>query len=85
VWDALAGREQRAFRGHTDMVLHVCFSADGRRLATTSVDRTARLWDAQTGQETLTLKGHTNSVYGVCFSPDGRRLATSSRDGTAKV
>jgi WD40 repeat protein len=71
--------------GHTKPVLGVCYSPDGRRLATAGSDRTAKVWDARTGQELLTLRGHTNQVSGVCFSPDGRRLATAGSDRTAKV
>jgi WD40 repeat protein/tetratricopeptide (TPR) repeat protein len=70
-------------RGHTHWVWSVCFSPDGRRLATASVDRTVKVWDAQTGQEILTLRGHTEGVRSVCFSPDGRRLATASARWTS--
>jgi tRNA A-37 threonylcarbamoyl transferase component Bud32/putative hemolysin len=72
-------------RGHTNYVHGVCFSPDGRRLATASRDGTAKVWDAQTGQQLLSLESHTALVWGVCFSPDGRRLATASEDRTAKV
>jgi WD40 repeat protein/tRNA A-37 threonylcarbamoyl transferase component Bud32 len=72
-------------QGRTGLVQSVCFSPDGRRLATASSDRTVRVWDLQTGQEALALQGHTGAVHGVCFSPDGRRLASASEDQTVKV
>ncbi len=65
--------------------MHVAFSADGKRLATASLDKTAKVWDVETGQELLTLAGHDDRVMGVAFSPDGKLLATASWDNTAKV
>ncbi|HEX6015533.1 MAG TPA: hypothetical protein VFY87_27785, partial [Geminicoccaceae bacterium] len=58
---------------------------DGRRLATASDDRTARVWDATTGQKLLQFAGHEDRVRAVTWSPDGTRLATASDDGTARV
>ena len=75
----------RTLTGHTGSVCGVAFSPDGRLLATTSDDATARVWDPATGDCLRTLTGHTGSVRGVAFSPDGRLLATTSDDATARV
>jgi WD40 repeat protein len=77
VWDAQTGQEQLTLRGHTYGVQGVCFSPDGRRLASASDGGTVKVWDAQTGQDLLSLQGHTGEVFSVCFSPDGRRLASA--------
>jgi WD40 repeat protein len=63
----------------------VAWSPDGKRLATGSSDKTAKVWDAASGQELLTLRGHDGSVTSVAWSPNGKRLATGSYDKTAKV
>src|SRR5262249_2950422 len=68
-------------QGHERAVYDICFSPDGRLLASASSDTTAKIWDADTGQEVRTLR-HSNKVSGVCFSPDGKRLASAGEDGT---
>jgi WD40 repeat protein len=77
-------------QGHTDRVRSMCFSADGKRLASASGGYDARenrgwgqvkVWDATTGKETLNLGGHTLWVDSVAFSRDGKRLASASAGG----
>jgi WD40 repeat protein len=78
VWDMQTGQGIASIRGHAGTVRRVAFSADGKRLASGSGDKTVKVWDATTGHELLTLRGHDGSVFGVDFSPDGRRLASAS-------
>ena len=57
----------------------VTFSADSRRIASSSEDKTTKIWDAQTGKILMTLRGHSNEVTSVAFSPDGKRLVAGSK------
>ena len=66
-------------------VSRVCFSPDGKCLASPSGDKAVKVWDVATGRERLTLKGHLLSITGVCFSPDGKLFASASADKTVKV
>jgi WD40 repeat protein len=79
------GTELAAARGHEDAVNGVAWSPGGRRIATASDDRTARVWDAETGAELAVLHGHEDAVQGADWSPEGERIATASRDRTARV
>ena len=85
LWDATTGRVAAQVTGHAGPVIRLAFSPDGRRIATVSHDRTAKVWDAANGREIRTLGTHADRVNGVAFSPDGRRLATACRDGTIKL
>src|SRR5262249_17995953 len=66
-------------------VLSAAYSPDGKRIATASDDKTARLWDADTGKELLVLRGHQDKVEAASFSPGGRLVVTNSRDRTARL
>jgi WD40 repeat protein len=57
LWDAGAGNEIQAFRGHTGTIGSVAISPDGKQVLTGSEDSTARLWNAATGVETYRFIG----------------------------
>jgi WD40 repeat protein len=66
--------------GHTDVVMSVAWSPDGKFIATGSQDKTARLWQWPEGKESKLFKDHSDGVTRVCFSPDGKALYTASMD-----
>ena len=76
---------ERPLKGHSNWVRGLAFSADGRLLASSSVDQSARLWNIETGQQARVFTGHTGEVSGVSLSPDGRLLATASWDLTVRL
>src|SRR5436305_1676291 len=72
-------------KGHAGPVWGAALSPGGKRIASASGDKTARVWDPATGQELLSLQGHTAVVSSVAFSPDARRLVTAAGDNTVRV
>jgi WD40 repeat protein/transcriptional regulator with XRE-family HTH domain len=80
----LASRVRKVLQDDSE-VWSVAYSPDGKRIATTDWNNSAKLWDAKSGQLLMTLTGHSESVNGVAFSPDGKLVATASDDETAKI
>jgi WD40 repeat protein len=80
-WQSL----QSIMEGHTEQVIALARSPEGRSLASGSHDHTVRLWNPQTGEMIAVLKGHTNLVSIIVYSPDGRYIASGSDDHTVRV
>jgi len=66
---------------HQDVVVSVCFSADGGLLASASLDRSCALWDARSFEFVASL-GHPDQVLHVQF--DRHRLVTCCYDNTIR-
>ena len=67
--------------GHTDSILALDFSHDGKLVASASADGTVRVQpvDARAGKARVLR--HAGRVAAVAFSPDDRLLATGSTEG----
>jgi WD40 repeat protein/serine/threonine protein kinase/Flp pilus assembly protein TadD len=87
VWDlASVPQEYRLLHPVlTERIGGVTFTADGRRLASASRDRTVRLWEAATGRQIRILTGHLDEVRCVAFGAADKLLASGSYDGTVKL
>jgi RNA polymerase sigma factor (sigma-70 family) len=77
--------KQRQLTGHKNVIHVVKFSRDGKRLASSSGDRTARLWDVTAGHELRRFEGHGGEVRGLDLSADGKRLVTGGDDKTIRL
>lgn len=70
---------------HHDTVWSVRFAPDGKSIATTSGDGTARLWDLSTGKLRHTLSEHQGLVRHCVFNRDGTKLLTGGFDRTIRM
>ena len=71
-------REIAALTGHSAEVLSIAWSKNGRRVASSSADRTLRLWDGTSGQPLAVLRDHAGPVVKMYFNDDASRLAIHS-------
>ena len=86
LWRVSDGTLVRDFPNvHSDSVLALDVSADGKYLATGAADRFAKIVDVANGKVVRTLEGHTHHVLGVAWKRDGRTLITAGADNVAKV
>ncbi len=74
------GEVLRTLSGHTDRILSIAFSPEGKYLASAGKDNTVVLWEIRTGKMVFRLTRHSQTVNHLSFSPDGKILASASDD-----
>ena len=77
IWDSATGNEIRRFSDHSNTVFSADWSADGRRIVSSSIND-AMMHDAQTGQSINTYTEKSDPIYAAVLSNDGKRLVTGS-------
>ncbi|MDP1564027.1 MAG: WD40 repeat domain-containing protein, partial [Pirellulaceae bacterium] len=84
--DVATGAVQRDYgQVHSDTILAIEYSPDGKWLATAGADKLCRLHDPQTGAMVKILEGHTHFVQSLTWQDQAQQLATASADKTVKV
>ncbi|GAA5872854.1 hypothetical protein JCM8547_005719 [Rhodosporidiobolus lusitaniae] len=82
------GKEENALpTGHTDEILDLAISADGRVLASGGRDKVIGCWDVagEGGKWTRGLGGHKDAVASISFRLGTQQLYSSSFDRTVKL
>lgn len=81
--DYKTGKVFRTLRGHDAMVISLCFSNDGRFLATGGLDGKAIVWNVETGDSVRVIRfaDRKNVIFSVDISRDNKLLATADWGG----
>jgi WD40 repeat protein len=80
LWDMSNGNCIKSLTGHTQDVLCVTFSNDGKRLASGALHEVI-IWDLHSMSLHSSWNDEDMAFESVCFSPDSTFLATGSRRG----
>lgn len=78
-----SGRVVSTLQGHNAMVISICFSNDGKLLATGGLDGKAIVWNAETGSmvRTVSLPDEKDAIFSVDISADNKYLVTADWGG----
>ena len=74
IYNANTYKELVVLAGHTDAVLALAFSPNGKLLASGGSDGTVRLWDVDTGKLLSTREEHTGPINTIAFSANGEKF-----------
>lgn len=85
IWDIKSNVVIVDFQGHTKGVTCGHFTADGKKVATGSSDKSLRIWDIASGRELKRLQGHEDAVRTLNFSPNGQLLVSTGSDHTMRI
>ena len=85
IWDIETGESLMTLEGHTNTVKGIALTPDGKKLVSSSYDKTLKVWDLESGQCLATFEGHKGKVFGLAVTPDGKRVVSGSRDHTLKL
>ncbi|CAD5943653.1 putative WD repeat-containing protein all2124 [Planktothrix rubescens] len=69
---------------HKGVINSISFSPDGKKIVTSSNDKTIKLW-ALDGTLIQEFKGHADRIFDAQLSPDGQIIASCSKDGEIKI
>ena len=78
VWNTATGELEDKLEGHTDTVLSVAFSHNGRFIVSGSGDETVRIWNIATCDTRYTLTGHTSDVTSIAISRNNKFVVSGS-------
>lgn len=75
----------KIFRGHLAEIYDLCWSSDGKKLVSGSMDNTAIVWDVVKEQRVALFNEHKSFVQGVAMDPQNEYVATMSTDRSCRI
>jgi WD40 repeat protein len=86
IWDVSKRKMVRTLKGHTDTIVCLRFTPDGKRLISSSKDKTIKFWDPWIEQSYVLVPGKIPfAIRHAAFSPDARLVAVAQEPVPARV
>jgi sugar lactone lactonase YvrE len=83
--DATEPKFKKSLLGHTQAVVSVAYSPDGRLLASGDQAGEVRVWNVPDGNLRYVLPTLGGKAYALAFSPDGKSLLTAATQGNGDI
>ncbi|HBW37497.1 WD40 repeat domain-containing protein [Desulfosporosinus sp. BICA1-9] len=71
------------YEGHLNSVYTISLNSDGKKLLSTSGDKTVKEWDLES-KSAVTYLGHKANVFSAIYSEDFKNIYSSSEDSTIR-
>lgn len=85
IWDLPQRKLMHEISSHKEAVRALCFSPDGKLLASASADDMIRVWNPETGKQVREIEAKQDGVLALAYSPSGKTLASGGTDKTIKL
>jgi hypothetical protein len=82
---AAASPPEGSTRAHSNRVVQLAITPDGKALFSAAWDGTVKVWSLAGRRYVKTLAGHDGNVYALAVCPDGRTLAGGGHNDTVKL
>jgi WD40 repeat protein len=83
--DATEPKFKKSLSGHTQGVISVAYSPDGRLLASGDEGGEVRVWNVPDGTPRFVLPALEGEAYALAFSPDGKFLLTAAAQSNGDI
>ena len=85
IWNVSSRKVIQRLKGHSARLSNVIYTADGKKIISSSWDKTIRIWDLKNPEQVSVLSDHTERVSDIDLSPDGTEIVSVSWDKTVRL